>query len=179
VPDDQDPVTGTYLVRARNAHAWTEVWFPDLGWVAFDPTADVPLAGADDAGATLGEWVLDHLALIVLGLAALALLAGPVRGRWRRSVRGHTDPTTWAGTADRRLGELGARVGRPRTPGETASTFAAALAHHLRAPSLAAVGATIDAALYAPEPPGPGQQEAADAVLADLADAEAPEPAPA
>lgn len=180
VPDDQDPVTGTYLVRARNAHAWTEVWFPDLGWVAFDPTADVPLAGADDAGATLGEWLLDHLALIVLGAAALALVAGPVRARWRRRTeRRSSAPITWAATVDHRLEALGQRTGRPRAPGETATTFAAALAAHLRRPDLRAVGETVDAALYAHDPPSPHQQDACDAVLDAEAEAEAPQPAPA
>lgn len=29
---------GTYLVRAMNAHAWVEVYFPGTGWVRFDPT---------------------------------------------------------------------------------------------------------------------------------------------
>ncbi|QSG15816.1 DUF3488 and transglutaminase-like domain-containing protein [Halapricum desulfuricans] len=28
----------TYTVRGMNAHAWTEVYFPDVGWVKFDPT---------------------------------------------------------------------------------------------------------------------------------------------
>jgi len=28
----------TYEVRAMNAHAWVEVYFPDVGWVKFDPT---------------------------------------------------------------------------------------------------------------------------------------------
>ena len=28
----------TYLVRGMNAHAWVEVYFPDTGWVRFDPT---------------------------------------------------------------------------------------------------------------------------------------------
>jgi transglutaminase-like putative cysteine protease len=28
----------TYLVRQRDAHAWPEVYFPDLGWVEFEPT---------------------------------------------------------------------------------------------------------------------------------------------
>ncbi|WP_276281864.1 transglutaminaseTgpA domain-containing protein [Halorussus caseinilyticus] len=28
----------TYRVRAMNAHAWVEVYFPDVGWVRFDPT---------------------------------------------------------------------------------------------------------------------------------------------
>ena len=28
----------TYTVRGMNAHAWVEVYFPDVGWVTFDPT---------------------------------------------------------------------------------------------------------------------------------------------
>lgn len=30
--------SATYSVAGRNAHAWPEVWFDDLGWVAFEPT---------------------------------------------------------------------------------------------------------------------------------------------
>ena len=29
---------GKYVVRARNAHAWPEVWFDKVGWVSFEPT---------------------------------------------------------------------------------------------------------------------------------------------
>jgi len=29
---------GEYVVRGQNAHAWVQVYFPDHGWVAFDPT---------------------------------------------------------------------------------------------------------------------------------------------
>jgi transglutaminase-like putative cysteine protease len=34
---------GTYAVRQRDAHAWPEVYFPDLGWVEFEPTASQPV----------------------------------------------------------------------------------------------------------------------------------------
>ncbi len=33
---------GTYLVRQKDAHAWPEVYFPELGWVEFEPTASQP-----------------------------------------------------------------------------------------------------------------------------------------
>ncbi|WP_178916250.1 transglutaminase domain-containing protein [Natronomonas gomsonensis] len=36
-----------YLVRGKNAHAWVEVYFEDVGWVAFDPT---PGGGRTQAG---------------------------------------------------------------------------------------------------------------------------------
>jgi transglutaminase-like putative cysteine protease len=32
-----------YTVRQRDAHAWVEVYFPNSGWVTFDPTPNIPL----------------------------------------------------------------------------------------------------------------------------------------
>lgn len=29
---------GRYIVRNKNAHSWPEVYFPDVGWLAFEPT---------------------------------------------------------------------------------------------------------------------------------------------
>jgi transglutaminase-like putative cysteine protease len=31
-----------YRVRASNAHTWVEVYFPDYGWIQFEPTASIP-----------------------------------------------------------------------------------------------------------------------------------------
>ena len=36
-----------WVVRGLNAHAWVEVYFPEVGWVAFDPT---PSAARESAG---------------------------------------------------------------------------------------------------------------------------------
>lgn len=38
---EYNPVGGYLLVRSRDAHAWTEVWIRNRGWVRVDPTAAV------------------------------------------------------------------------------------------------------------------------------------------
>ena len=35
-------VNDEYVVRRLDAHAWPEVYFPDIGWVEFEPTASQP-----------------------------------------------------------------------------------------------------------------------------------------
>ena len=37
-------LTSQYVVRASNAHSWVEAYFPNYGWIAFDPTpgASIP-----------------------------------------------------------------------------------------------------------------------------------------
>lgn len=49
--DGTAPLDGatTYEITSRHTHAWPEVWFEGLGWVAFEPT---PTRGAPDAGYT-------------------------------------------------------------------------------------------------------------------------------
>ncbi|MFB6091470.1 MAG: DUF3488 and DUF4129 domain-containing transglutaminase family protein [Haloquadratum sp.] len=38
-----------YVVRGLNAHAWVQVYFPDVGWVRFDPTPAGPRRTAEAA----------------------------------------------------------------------------------------------------------------------------------
>jgi transglutaminase-like putative cysteine protease len=49
-PGQYDDARGGYLYVQRNAHAWTEAFFPGYGWIPFEPTASQPLIamGADD-----------------------------------------------------------------------------------------------------------------------------------
>ncbi len=63
-------LTGSYIIRARDAHSWVEAYFPGQGWVAFDPTpaSDRPLAGAwqrmllyfDAMSEFWREWVVNY-----------------------------------------------------------------------------------------------------------------------
>ncbi|MEX2625918.1 MAG: DUF3488 and transglutaminase-like domain-containing protein [Ilumatobacteraceae bacterium] len=45
-PGTQD-ASGRYSVRGRNAHAWPEIWFDDVGWVPFEPTPGRGAPGAE------------------------------------------------------------------------------------------------------------------------------------
>jgi len=44
---EYNDVADSYIVRGSHAHTWVEVFFPDYGWVTFDPT---PPAGAETRG---------------------------------------------------------------------------------------------------------------------------------
>lgn len=84
---------GEYIIRAINAHAWVEVWFADIGWIAFEPTASEPeiarettLPEYDAATQTQPELTLPPIfnwqwiatrptMLILLGVLVLFLLA--------------------------------------------------------------------------------------------------------
>lgn len=55
---EYDEASQSYRVRANNAHTWVEVYFPQYGWIQFEPTASLPLvdrpatAGGGDAFAS-------------------------------------------------------------------------------------------------------------------------------
>ncbi|MBI3924193.1 MAG: DUF3488 domain-containing protein [Armatimonadetes bacterium] len=44
LPGNYNPLTGFYEVRGDQAHAWVEVYVPNLGWVTFDPTPEGPVS---------------------------------------------------------------------------------------------------------------------------------------
>ena len=151
VPGDESLLGGEFTVHARDAHAWVEVWFPDLGWQAFDPTASVPLAGessstpADrlaDLLARAAPWLVLLLALVLV-TAVTALVVGMVRRRRELAA------SPWAHRFALRLEAAGSARGRPRTPSETPAEYASALAASvLPDERLARVGAVVTHAAY-------------------------------
>jgi hypothetical protein len=66
-----NPITGLWVIRASDAHAWVEAWIPGNGWTTFDPTPPDPnghSAGLlaemnlylDAAGTFWQEWVVAY-----------------------------------------------------------------------------------------------------------------------
>jgi protein-glutamine gamma-glutamyltransferase len=81
--DEFNDITGSYIIRARNAHSWVEVYFPQYGWVTFDPTPggqvgtaegwDRAMLYLDAAQSFWREWIISYDAShqFVLGQAAV------------------------------------------------------------------------------------------------------------
>jgi transglutaminase-like putative cysteine protease len=173
---ERNPFTGLYEVRAKDAHAWAEVYFPGVGWQAFDPTASVPLAGdsaIDGAGTGALAYLDAHVSIPAWApalLVVLAAIAGVVAiGMWvaSRGRRPRRPDPSWAATRLDRLERLGARRDRPRDPGETVPEYAAALgrADPFAASALTDVARRIDAAMFSGIDPSSGERAAIDATL--------------
>ncbi|HET6873318.1 MAG TPA: transglutaminaseTgpA domain-containing protein, partial [Acidimicrobiales bacterium] len=128
VPGSYNPLTDLYEVRADDAHAWVQVWFPGFGWQDFDPTAVVP-----DANPSPGLVALKDVAHLVAALpwrvigwpvgAVPAMAAAVVLFR-RRQAFARLSP---AERAVARMEKAGRRAGRPRRPAETVREYASAL----------------------------------------------------
>jgi transglutaminase-like putative cysteine protease len=173
VPDGQDAVSGEWIVREHNAHAWVEVWWPGVGWQGFDPTAEVPLA-PDQGASTPTDRLGSLVPLAGSALAVLALVAGGlvVAERWRRRPR----PRSWVDVAVGRFDAVGALVDQPRAPDETLVEHGDALDRGALAGAGAPpLGRALSAAVFAPSPSttGPAAQAAADEALAGLEQAAA------
>jgi transglutaminase-like putative cysteine protease len=168
VPGSRDALTGRFVVRERDAHAWAEIYFPGVGWQGFDPTASVPLAGDTTSG---GSWLSDArrdavpltIAVVLLVLLAAATPQVIEAVRRRRARR-----ASWSAGALHRLERAGRKAGRARAPAETPREYALALAERLGDDRLAAVGDTLDAALYAANGAPEVDRADADAVLTSL-----------
>ncbi|MFN8051344.1 MAG: transglutaminaseTgpA domain-containing protein [Acidimicrobiales bacterium] len=174
VPDSRDPITGRYRVLERDAHAWTEVWFPGAGWVPFDPTADVPLSGpVPDRTSGLAALVQQWGVTVLVAAAVIAAFGPPAVGwilagggalarRWgsrRRRARRGGD---WPATVDDRLAAIGARCGRARAPSDTSTHFGAVLAATIDDERVAFAGSAADRERYGP-PEAPADRDAARA----------------
>lgn len=152
LPGTRDRVAGVYEVRAGDAHAWVEVWFPETGWQAFDPTAAVPLsadARIDSLGADLvtgaARYAERHIARIVSAIVAVAVAVAAWRlgaVLRRRRARGR-----W-GLLQDRFGRLAARRGA--STGATNPRRAAAWADAPQAEAARELASVLDRAAFDP-----------------------------
>jgi transglutaminase-like putative cysteine protease len=86
-------LTGNYVVRAKDAHAWVEAFFPGDGWITFDPTPGGAIGSPqgweramlylDAAASFWREWVISYDSSHQYVLSQ-AVMSGS-RGSWERA----------------------------------------------------------------------------------------------
>jgi transglutaminase-like putative cysteine protease len=169
VPGRRDALSGQFVVRERDAHAWAEVYFAGVGWQPFDPTASVPLAGEAPEGGSWLEAARHHAIALSLLAAVLVLLAAgapELRARWaRRRARRRAG---WAARSLARLERIGRKAGRARRESETPREYAAALATYLHDERIHEVGETLDREGFSADGAPASARADADAVLSSL-----------
>ncbi len=150
-----------YLIRDRDAHMWTEVFFEGIGWLPFDATERAQMVPGGERGALLVEedtsgtlawaaWVGGS----IFTLAALALIVGWFLSWYsgRKSVAQELKRLRPLYFEFLRL--LQSKLRRPKQPGETLAEYARAFAIATsNGADAQRVAAAFDNAFYAQDLP--------------------------
>lgn len=93
-----NPMGGHYIVRQSDAHAWTEVWLADRGWVRVDPTAAIAPERVEAsellsalAGGAPARFQGEPPEALMRWLHQLRLLADAADARWYDWVVGYSN----------------------------------------------------------------------------------------
>ena len=177
-----------FVITEADAHAWPEIYFPDYGWIEFEPTAGRPdlnrpeerdttllaaewaLAAESTAGAEIDLSPVWRGLLAVLAILAVVGVGWPAADSWRLRRLG---PAAAAAVLYHRLNRYGRRLKLPAWAGDTPYEFAGLLAGRLAALSQAGRRADLLAPAaqeirrladlyvqvsYSPHPPTPADQ---------------------
>lgn len=186
-------LTGYYEVRASDAHSWAEVYFPDYGWVPFDPT---PGWDPDPYPTPVQEWFFSAQSTLNLnipfgaiaqagmgGIARLAPTVAPLLGlvgvalllflgyRRLRGRRGSPVPPYSRVDSEgsrqailKRYRQALRLLGRSRAVGETMHEYA----HRTPSAPLTRLTTLAEIAAYRPAPPPAERVAEAEEALAAL-----------
>lgn len=126
--DEFNDLTRNYVVRAKDAHAWVEAYFPGYGWQTFDPTPS-GVSGTPQGWERLAlyldamssfwrDWVVsyDTSHQYVLGQAAVSGTRGLVEGARKWARHHYESMLQWARRSQVRI---------ERSPGRWAAVAAA------------------------------------------------------
>lgn len=137
-----DVENGQYIVTEADAHSWVEIYFPEYGWIEFEPTAAQPVTDRSDkptpaelletlpplepsqlqgSGVNLSWWLIPFIGVVLLALGSFgwSLVDG-----WHLR---HLSSTGAIAVVYRRLERQGQKLAGPFWGGETPYEFAAVL----------------------------------------------------
>lgn len=166
LPGDRSLIDGDFVVRARHAATWVEVWFPSAGWVAVDPT--MRFLGPEPVDESFFERLLRLLGALWWAAVLIVLALGAWLAIWLLRRRRDRLGRPWVTRCYERLCRAGARHGRPRRPHETPSEYCAALARDVPDDRLSRVGELLTLAAYSSDQPPAGDRAWADEVVASV-----------
>lgn len=143
-PGSYDAANAEYIVRELHAHSWPEIYFPEIGWIEFEPTAaqpEIELPPTEEEIATtepdatasrlLNQFRLEQLLYWLSPLAILLfglMFYFTFLERW---IYMRLTPETAVEKIYQRLYRLGRPLAGERTNAETAQEFMAKLIYSI------------------------------------------------